>query len=380
MIQPGTKRRDPRMKVHMIWTVALTVVAIVSMACQVDGDVFIPILVTPISPLAEVPTQTPTLTVEPLPTATPQPDTSDPLYIESLRQYRNASPSEIEIVGIRSKTEAFTRYDIAYLSEGARVSGLMNVPNSHSPDQEGDDTSPAVQPISQLPVILLNHGHYAPSQYRTGLGTEQEADYLAEHGYVTIASDFRGYGHSEGRPGNHFDPSWTYDVLNLLDALPNLDFADPERVGIWGHSTGGEIALQAVTSRDNIDAVVLFASMGANMVDNIPLVVQEFGNVGENALERYGAPEDMPSVWAKLSPITYLAEAAKPIAIHHGDWDEEVPPELSAQLWQAMQDAEIPGEYFAYSGQHHFFSGSDWVLAMERTLAFFDRYVKNDQT
>ena len=88
-----------------------------------------------------------------------EPDTSDPLYIESFRQYRNSSPTEIEIVRALSATDFFTRYEIVYHSEGVHVSGLMNVPNSHAPDLAANSVENRSE--SRLPVILLNHGHYA---------------------------------------------------------------------------------------------------------------------------------------------------------------------------------------------------------------------------
>lgn len=293
----------------------------------------------------------------------------DPLFIERLRQYHNSSPTTIEIVKSLTETDQFTRYEIVYFSEGERVTGVMNIPHDESLDM-------AANRVPGWPVILLNHGHYAPANYIPGTGTQREADYLAAHGYVTLASDFRGYGGSEGEPGNHFDPGWTYDVLNLLDALPGLDFVDPERIGMWGHSTGGEIALQAITARKSVDAVVLFGSMGADAVDNLWLV-QGWGE-DQGVVERYGRPEEAPEVWAKLSPITYIADVSGPIAIHHGELDTEVPPEVSAQLWQAMQAANVPGEYYTYPDQAHFFGGEAWALAMERTLTFFDRYVKKE--
>lgn len=172
----------------------------------------------------------------------------------------------------------------------------------------------------------------------------------------------------------NFDPGWTYDILDLLDALPSLDFVDAERVGMWGHSTGGEIALRVITARDSVDATVLFGSMGADAADNFRLM-QGWGG-GHEIIQRYGTPEEAPEVWAKLSPITYLADVAGPISIHHGELDGEVPPELSARLWQAMQAAGVPGEYYTYPGQCHIFRGEAWTLAMERTLAFFDQNVK----
>ena len=136
-----------------------------------------------------------------------------------------------------------------------------------------------------------------------------------------------------------------------------------------------EIALRVIVARDTVDATVLFGSMGADAADNFRLV-QGWGG-GHAVAQRYGAPEEAPEVWAKLSPTTYLADASGPISIHHGELDGEVPPELSARLREAMQAAGVPGEYYTYPDQHHIFWGEAWALAMERTLAFFDRYMNN---
>ncbi len=335
---------------------------------------------TPKPLAAFTPTPEPSPTLKPTATATPttetQLDTSDPLYIESLRQYKSDPPPTIEVLNILTENEHFTRYQIAYPSDDLRITGVMNVPKRANYRAMAGYFSSMAANSPRWPVILLNHGHYTPADYYPGKGTELEAAYLAQHGYVTIASDYRGYADSEGPVGSHFDPGWTHDVLNLLDTLPNLDFIDPKRVGIWGHSTGGEIALQIITIRDSVDAVVLFGSMGADAADNLPLVLAEGNHQGEMAIQRYGLPQEAPEVWTKISPITYLADVSTPISIHHGYLDSEVPPALSAHLWQAMQEANLPGEYYTYLGQGHFFTGQAWNLAMERTLAFFDHYVK----
>lgn len=292
----------------------------------------------------------------------PPPAEMDPLFIESLRRHRDDPLPTIETVALLVEDEHFTRYQIAYTSDGLRITGVMNVPTGEIPERG-------------FPVILLNHGYYSPASYTPGTGTQREADYLVHHGYVTIASDYRGYADSEGNFGGHFDPGWTYDILDLLDALPSLDVIDPERVGMWGHSTGGEIALRVITARDAVDATVLFGSMGADAADNFRLV-QKWDSE-HTVVKRYGTPEEAPEVWAKLSPINYLADVSGPISIHHGEFDTEVPLELSTRLWEAMQAAGVPGEYYTYPDQHHVFRGVAWEQAMERVLAFFDRYVKN---
>jgi len=302
--------------------------------------------------------------------------TPDPLFIESLRRYRSEPPPTIEIQFTLAHNTRFTRYAIAYLSDGLRITGVMNVPSNDDKQSAAGRSRSSTDAVSPSPVVLLNHGHFDPSRYHPGTGTQPEADYLATHGYVTIASDYRGYADSEGEIAGHFDPGWTHDILNLFDALPSLAFVDPERVGVWGHSTGGEIALQLIVARTGVDAAVLFGSMGADAADNLGLVQAEGDEWDDRAVRRFGLPAEAPDVWRKISPVAYLDEVTTPISIHHGDLDEEVPPALSAKLWLAMQGAGVPGEYFVYPHQGHFFAGQAWELAMERTLSFFDGHVR----
>lgn len=162
---------------------------------------------------AQPPELMPTLTATPDPSAVPireeepQLDASDPLFIGSLRRYGTEPAPTIEILKTLAEKEQFTRFQIAYLSDGLRITGVMNVPKSddHSLVDAGL-TSIAANPLPRWPVILLNHGHYDPSNYYPGKGTELEVAYLATHGYVTIASDYRAYADSEGNLGGHFDP------------------------------------------------------------------------------------------------------------------------------------------------------------------------------
>lgn len=127
-----------------------------------------PPTLTPVPPTPVPPTPTPPTPVPPTPpTPTPvpptaTPDTSSPLYIESLRQ-RTYAGGEIEIVSTLEETPQFTRYLIAYPSDGLRITGYMNMPTGQGP----------------FPAVILNHGYFAPSRYASGSGTQREADYLA---------------------------------------------------------------------------------------------------------------------------------------------------------------------------------------------------------
>ena len=305
------------------------------------------------------------------PGAPPQPETRgarsaapatpaalSPLSVPALRS-RAYVGGTVEVLAPRDRHPAFTAYRIAYPSDGLRITGTMAVPSGDGP----------------FPVVLLNHGDVVPAEYETGAGTDEVAALLAGAGYLTAASDYRGYGDSDhDRPG-HDDPGhrveYAIDVLNLLASLPSVPQADRTRVGIWGHSMGGEMALRALEADvgRRIKAAVLWAPTSADMNDNARFYA-------------HGAPEggarELPApLNEQLSPITYLQWVAAPVSLHQGDADTEARPEWAIKLRDALQRAGRSVEFFRYPGQDHNFSAG-WGEIGPRTVAFFDRFVKDN--
>ena len=135
---------------------------------------------------------------------------------------------------------------------------------------------------------------------------------------------------------------------------------------MWGHSMGGEVGLRALEAdRDGrIRAAVFWAPTS--------------GNVGANNryYSRGAAPELAEQIGYQLSPINYVAWVAAPVQLHQGDRDREVDPQWTRELHDALQAAGKPVELFWYPGQDHNWS-SGWGEIAPRTVAFFDRLVKN---
>ncbi|MEM5776145.1 MAG: alpha/beta hydrolase, partial [Anaerolineaceae bacterium] len=59
----------------------------------------------------------------------------------------------------------------------------------------------------------------------------------------------------------------------------------------------------------------------------------------------------------------------------HGTADTSVPVAFSRNLYQHMLEEGLPVEYYEYEGDGHNLSGH-FYLAMQRTIEFFDRYLK----
>lgn len=320
--------------------------------------------VTPTEAPTVAPTPCPTQTAAPtpadtdVPAPTPTPEPLQPYYIESLRT-RRYEAGTITVVAPLERNAAFTRYLITYLSDGLRITGIMNVPAGEGP----------------FPVIILNHGYYDPAVYISGMGTQPFAEAFARHGYLTLAPDYRIYGGSEGAP-DPYRTGFAVDLLNLFAAVKSLPEAQADAIGLWGHSMGGGVALEAlVVNPPGLRAAVLMAPMSGDFADNYHLIVAARGS---NPLGPDWAisPEEAPDAYQQLSPINYLSYVGVPVQIHQGERDEVIPPTWGSRLAEALQAAGKDAALYLYPGAGHSFYGNDWNLSVARSLQFFDMLLK----
>jgi alpha-beta hydrolase superfamily lysophospholipase len=72
------------------------------------------------------------------------------------------------------------------------------------------------------------------------------AECLARAGFVVLAVDWRMVGSSEGEPCCQWLPQWQVDDLRAgVSYLRGRPEVDPERIGLWGHSTAAGVAIVA---------------------------------------------------------------------------------------------------------------------------------------
>ena len=328
------------------------------------------------------PTATPTATATSTPTPTP---TLNPLTIQSMRE-RSYPGSAITIQETLQPGSNYSRYIASYQSDGLKINALLTVPNGE-------------KPATGWPVIIFNHGYIPPAQYRTTERYVAYVDWLARSGYIVFRSDYRGNDQSEGEAhGAYGAPDYTVDVMNALASMEQYPDADPKRIGMWGHSMGGYITLRSMVITDTIKAGVIWSGVvgpypnlfqrptatptpeGAAPETATPepthIGTPEFnGRWRSNLVETYGSPAENPAFWNSISSPTFVGDISGPLQLHHGLADTEVPLAASEYLYQAMQGAGKPVEMYTYPGNDHNLSQS-FGLAMQRTIEFFDKYVK----
>jgi dipeptidyl aminopeptidase/acylaminoacyl peptidase len=267
----------------------------------------------------------------------------------------------------------YRRYVSSYQSDGLKIYALLTVPNGR-------------RPSTGWPVIIFNHGYIPPTVYRTTERYVAYVDAFARDGYIVFKPDYRGFGSSQGTPVSAYAaPDDTVDVLNAVTTLQRYPQADPNRIGMWGHSMGGNITLRALVIDPRIKVAVIWAGVTATYKD----LLENWHPTGGDRpppsfsggwpgkfINAFGTPEQNPAFWDSISPMAYLADITAPIQIHHGSADTEVPLQFAQTLASDLHAADKPVELYTYAGSDHNIA-QGFTLAMARSVAFFDRYLKS---
>jgi len=297
---------------------------------------------------------------------TPDETLNLPMFIESLRA-RDYPTSEIIIEETLERGSNYERFIASYKSDGYKIYGLLTIPNAKIPE-EG------------FPTILFLHGYLSPATYTTTADYTATQDGLARSGFVTFKPDFRGHGNSEGTAtGAHFSEAYIVDTLNAISALENYQDTNPNGIGLWGHSNGGEIGLRVMVITDRVKAGVFWAGVVGSYRDMLETYISQISFLKRRApevVEKYGSPSANPDFWNQLDPYSYLDDISGPIQLHHGVADESVPIELSISLRNALQEKGEIVELYVYEGADHNMSGASFAEAMDRSVEFFNKYLK----
>jgi len=319
-----------------------------------------------------LPTATPTQTQTPAPTMTPTP-TPHPLEIGAMRDGEYPG-SDIVIEQELDPGANYRRYYAYYLSEGYKIYAMLTVPNGEMPE-------------GGWPAIVFNHGYIPPTQYRTTERYVAYVDGLARNGYIVFRIDYRGHDRSEGSPsGAYSNPGYMVDVLNAVSSLQRFPQANPDKIGMWGHSMGGYLTLRAMVISDAVRAGVIWAGVVGSYPDllynwrrgssSAPIPTPHPGSRRWRGwVEDYGSPEENPAFWNSISANAFLSDLSGPVQLHHGTADQEVPSEFSFNLSAQIQAVGGEVELYQYEGDNHNISNY-FSTAMGRTIAFYDRHLK----
>ena len=310
----------------------------------------------------------------------------NPLSIEYMRRQEYPG-SDIVIEQTLPSGSNYDRYIASYRSDGLKIYALLTVPLGDPSTSSG-----LKKPKTGWPVIIFSHGYIQPEQYRTTEKYLAYTDAFSRNGYIVFKSDYRGHGNSEGKPeGAYYSPAYTVDILNAVSSIKKYKDADPERIGMWGHSMGGMVTLRSMVVTNDIKAGEIWAGVVASdeeLTNNWhhpdlnprPFIPSQREQATrrpgrQQLVDKYGSFEANPQFWQSISPIAFVADISGPIQLQHGTTDEEVPFLFSQKLDEALKKAGKKVNLYSYEGDNHNLS-NNLNVALQRSVEFFDRYLK----
>ena len=261
-----------------------------------------------------------------------------------------------------------SREVVAWKSQdGATIEGVLHKPA----DFDARRKYPLLVVIHGGPTGVSRPVPYASSTY--------PIDVWVPRGALVLEPNYRGsaaYGEKfRALNVRNLGIGDAWDVLSGVDSLIAKGFVDPTRVGTMGWSQGGYIsAFLATHDSARFKAISVGAGISDWMTYYVNTDIHPFTRTYLKA-----TPWDDPDIYAKTSPITYIKQAKTPTLIQHGDADQRVPPPNAFELYQGMQDQQVPVKLIIYKGfggiGHGPSKPKSYRAVMDHNLEWFDQYL-----
>lgn len=266
------------------------------------------------------------------------------------------NPGNVKIEREVAGQSGFYSYVVSYLSENLKQYSLMHIPKG-------------TLPVGGWPVVVVNHGYINPSEYSTVESYKNTSAFYAGKGFLVLKPDYRGNDKSAGTPTQLIARNqYSVDVANLVEAVKSIPEANPNLIFLYGHSLGGDVALQVAEISNKIKGVSLWAPA----VTSYPLNITYFGkshnaDTENNTLE---AMDLTTKYGSQLSALDNISMVSSPIIIQHSLTDESVPFAWGKQLNDALVRNGKKSSLYSYAKDNHNIAGH-FYEALNRDVEFF---------
>jgi len=260
---------------------------------------------------------------------------------------------------------------VSFQSGGLKLSGII-----HLPAGSGSLTS--------CPAFVVIHG----------FGSTKESDnalvpcrFLSQLGYVTLRMDMRGCGESEGERGRVICMEQVEDTKNAISYLATRTEVDPNRIGCFGSSFGGAVAIYTAGVDRRVAAVISSGGWGdgeakfkgqhrgeawadfSKMLENglktkkltghsvmvprdqiVPIPPHLKTNLKSNAIAEFPI-ETVESMYNFKANDVIVHVSPRPVLLLHSSNDSVTPTDQSIKLFQ---NAKQPTDLHLFANVDHF--------------------------
>lgn len=227
----------------------------------------------------------------------------------------------------------------------------------------------------KAPAVVLPHGG-PTSQYRERF--DPTATALASRGFVVIAPNVRGstgYGHAF-QQANYRDLGGgdLKDEIAGVHFLIDTGYVDEKRTGMTGGSYGGFMTLMALGKTPGLWA----AGVSEYGIIDWQAIWLHADLPDRQYLESFlGDPMKDREAYIASSPLTYMNNVTAPLLVLQGDNDTRVTKDQAEKVIGVLKANGHMVEAHFYPGEGHgFFKREDQIDALERTVAWLEKYLK----
>lgn len=203
----------------------------------------------------------------------------------------------------------------------------------------------AVAPARHPAIVVLHSGFSGDESTSAAIARE-----FTRQGFVTVMPTYRGErraldgARSEG--SIEFCSGEVDDVQRVLTWLRGRSDVDPQRIGLFGMSHGGCVALRTAIREPRIRAVATIAAPVAaeavfeHLITN-PYQFFFYNGILAQQIRSYvdgpGRPDTPPGSFAVRSPLFLASKLTMPVMLIHGSKDHIVPPQQACWMAQALK-------------------------------------------
>lgn len=242
-------------------------------------------------------------------------------------------------------------------------------------------TRPSPLPDKSMPVVMWLHG----GGWWMGPARPNANNILAEQGFFTVSLDYRLTGEAKF-------PAQIHDVkaaIRWLRANAETLRVNPDRIGVWGHSAGGQLAVLAGTSGDDPEVEGTIGPAGhssrVQAVVNLAGVI-DFYHPTEKAWQEeervrlFGGPQKEHMDLVRLAhPTTFLDKNDPPVLTIHGTADPNVPLHHSTFLHKELTKVGVASTLERLPGKDHWLiqypAGTVLPEVEASVLSFFKQHL-----
>jgi len=249
---------------------------------------------------------------------------------------------------------------------GVPLQGVLSIPNNYEPGQ-------------RLPMLVDFYEKNSQNLYRYPRAIFRDTPMFGKYvsnGYLVLLPDV------------HFNTGTTHDdMLDCVEAATRkvieLGYADPERIGLHGHSFSGGGG-SFIATRSNMFAAIVAGAAPIDLAAEFNILFHSSGRNNHSydiyGQGRYGTdPFTDFELYRSQSPITWVGTMDTPLLYLHGTKDGSVEYLQGMEFYNALRFLGKPIIFTSYPDAGHHLSKlenqKDFMTRMEQ---FYDHYLKGE--